>query len=73
MARPSDKSEQFEQELEKLTGVDRRAAITADVCVPAPIGCGKPATQFRDELSRKEFTISGLCQTCQDRFFEEEE
>ena len=25
--------------------------------------------QFRDELSRKEFRISGLCQACQDRTF----
>lgn len=24
---------------------------------------------FRDELSRKEYTISGLCQTCQDKIF----
>jgi hypothetical protein len=26
-------------------------------------------TSFRDELSFKEFTISGLCQTCQDEVF----
>lgn len=34
--------------------------------------CGKPvsADSFRDELSRKEFSISGLCQVCQDDFFE---
>lgn len=34
--------------------------------------CGKPvsADSFRDELSRKEFSISGLCQECQDDFFE---
>lgn len=25
---------------------------------------------FRDSLSKKEFTISGLCQACQDDFFE---
>ena len=24
---------------------------------------------FRDELSRKEYSISGLCQTCQDEMF----
>lgn len=24
---------------------------------------------FRDELSRKEFVISGLCQKCQDKMF----
>lgn len=35
--------------------------------------CGKdinPETEFRDELSRKEFKISGMCQACQDDFFE---
>ena len=26
--------------------------------------------EFRDELSRKEFGISGLCQKCQDEVFE---
>lgn len=25
---------------------------------------------FKDELSIKEFKISGMCQSCQDRFFE---
>jgi hypothetical protein len=25
--------------------------------------------EFRDELSRKEFEISGLCQLCQDEIF----
>lgn len=32
--------------------------------------CGKPIVDnFRDELSRKEFKISGLCQSCQDEMF----
>lgn len=34
--------------------------------------CGKKvdeATEFVDELSRKEFKISGLCQKCQDETF----
>lgn len=33
--------------------------------------CGKTIKQedFRDELSRKEFGISGLCQNCQDAMF----
>jgi hypothetical protein len=28
---------------------------------------------FKDELSLKEFTISGMCQECQDRIFAEPE
>lgn len=33
--------------------------------------CGRKVTEedFRDELSVKEFRISGLCQYCQDKFF----
>lgn len=26
-------------------------------------------TKFKDELSRKEYKISGLCQKCQDKIF----
>ena len=33
--------------------------------------CSEPVKEedFRDELSRKEFRISGLCQKCQDGIF----
>jgi hypothetical protein len=31
-----------------------------------------PDHHFKDELSRKEFIISGLCQPCQDKIFKEE-
>ena len=33
--------------------------------------CHKPIKQedFRNEISRREFRISGLCQACQDDFF----
>ena len=40
-------------------------AILLDYCTI----CRKPATDFRDDLSRKEYTLSGFCQTCQDDFF----
>jgi hypothetical protein len=35
--------------------------------------CALPIDQekFRDQLSRKEFTISGICQICQDDIFKE--
>ena len=37
--------------------------------------CGTPVNMgaFRDELSRREYQISGLCQTCQDETFNEGE
>lgn len=34
--------------------------------------CGKlieVEVEFRDELSKEEFALSGLCQSCQDDFF----
>jgi len=35
--------------------------------------CGKDVDdkEFRDDLSRREFKISGLCQECQDKMFKE--
>ncbi len=41
--------------------------------VPAPGECplcgAKPPFQFKDELSKKDFAISGLCQKCQDQAY----
>jgi hypothetical protein len=31
--------------------------------------CKKPITAFRDESSKKEYAISGMCQKCQDQVF----
>lgn len=32
-------------------------------------GCDTTNMKFRDKLSEKEYTISGLCQKCQDKTF----
>ena len=69
MAEPTSKYKEVEQAIKALSGADRRDSIRADRCIPPPIGCGGDATKFRDELSRREFTISGLCQKCQDNIF----
>jgi len=31
--------------------------------------CGGPIDKFRDELSEREYRISGMCQLCQDEVF----
>ena len=31
--------------------------------------CAHYLTEFRDELSKKEYSVSGMCQTCQDETF----
>ena len=46
-------------------GRSRTLAMAGNQCV----SCGEVAGEFRDELSRKEYGISGLCQTCQDGIF----
>ena len=69
MATPTEKSLGVETFLTFNNPKGRRGSIEADECVQC---CG-PATLFKDKLSRREFTISGLCQWCQDRAFEEVE
>ena len=49
----------------RLFGRSRRLAIAGNQCVK----CGAHNLEFRDELSRKEHGISGLCQPCQDGIF----
>jgi uncharacterized CHY-type Zn-finger protein len=34
--------------------------------------CGIKPDTFKNELSIKEYKISGMCQVCQDNFFKEE-
>jgi hypothetical protein len=67
----SDKSPEMENFLNGLAkdffGCDRAEAMKSAKCVM----CGGPAVEFRDELSRKEFGISGACQKCQDSVFGE--
>lgn len=67
--KPSDKSEQVENQIFNIFGIDRRASIKGDVCT----SCGQAAIIFRDGLSRREYAISGLCQGCQDIIFAEPE
>ena len=50
---------------------DRVKQIAKNCCVKPPFGCGKPIMGFKDKLSEKEYRISGLCQECQDKIFEE--
>lgn len=49
------------------TGLGPNDAVAQRTCAT----CGKSVGDFRDDLSRKEFTISGMCQACQDSVFGE--
>ena len=68
MAQPTKKAREVENLLEGLA--NRKEAITGDKCVAPPMGCGGPATEFRDDISRKEYRIIGWCQPCQDKFYD---
>lgn len=64
---PEYKSPEIDAFLTKLTGRNRREAVHEGFCML----CGGPAIEFRDELSRRENSISGTCQKCQDSVFGE--
>ena len=69
MTEKAEKSEVIENALERLSrrmGNPRSEAFKNNTCVV----CGGSATEFRDEVSRKEYSLSGMCQVCQDSFFE---
>lgn len=52
----------------RAAGFDREVDRVKEGKCPA---CGKivDLSRFKDNLSRQEFTISGLCQDCQDDIF----
>lgn len=69
MAQPADKSPEVENFLNKAFKIDREGSINKNKCIAKPTGCGGDADKFTDALSAKEYTISGLCQPCQDKVF----
>jgi hypothetical protein len=63
--KPTYKNKEIEDQLTKIAGISRQEAAERNICT----WCKKPHTPFRDNLSAKEATISGLCQSCQDETF----
>jgi len=59
---PTPKAKSIEDLLTKLTGISRQDAHNRSIC---PI-CKTEIKAFRDMLSRIEYSISGMCQLCQD-------
>jgi hypothetical protein len=74
MAKPTKKSKAIEGVIDLLIGGQpgdntRPKTIKSDRCIGAPLGCGGNASAFRDEISRREYAITGFCQSCQDNMF----
>ena len=64
----SPKAPEIEDLIEGLTGLRRQEGR----CVFQRDGKEHNLT-FRDDLSKREFSISGMCQSCQDSVFGSEE
>lgn len=59
------KAPEIDLMLQAFTGKSRVATIENDDCMT----CSNPDVNFRDAQSRKEYTISGMCQACQDDIY----
>lgn len=65
--KPTTKAPALTNFLEDAFG--RSTHITSNTCVM----CKSPVLSFKDELSEREYRISGLCQTCQDSIYNNED
>lgn len=56
--------------MSRTTRADAPQAAAEQRCAtPEAGGCGKPLQGFRDDLSAREYKITGYCQSCQDRVY----
>ena len=71
---PTYKAPQIDALLSEIifNGKDRATCVREGTCVTCDAQ-GIVATSFRDDVSRKEYQISGMCQSCQDEVFGGEE
>jgi len=69
MAKSSNKSKEMSGALNEISdlifGRTRTESISGDVCVTF----GGKADTFRNDISKKEYSIGGMCQSCQDSIF----
>lgn len=63
---PTKKLAVLDLMLSSITGKSREIQIASKLCMV----CDGDADTFRDELSIKEYSISGMCQQCQDSVFD---
>ena len=64
---PSEKAPELEQAISAIFGINRKESIERKQC--AICSSEVELDSFKDEISLKEFHISGMCQTCQDGIF----
>ena len=68
---PTYKAPQIDALLSEIifNGKDRVTCIKEGTCITCDEAQGLIATSFRDDVSRKEYAISAMCQSCQDDVF----
>ena len=68
---PAWKAPQIDALLSEIifNGKDRVEVISSGDCLTCDEARDLKATSFRDDVSRKEYAISGMCQSCQDDVF----
>jgi hypothetical protein len=59
------KNPSIDKVLTQMMGKNRLDTVRENLCMT----CDGYATEFKDKISKKEYTISGMCQDCQDRVF----
>ncbi len=59
------KAKEIDNVITNLTGKNRQETVKANACME----CSNTDLIFRDRLSREEYRISGMCQSCQDETF----
>lgn len=64
---PTKKAPAIDGAITALTGKHRPSTIMARKCMTCTADVD--VTKFKDEISRKEYSISGMCQECQDKVF----
>ena len=66
--KPSFKAPALDALLSSFYGKDRKQTISNGECVTCDAE-GIKASSFTDDLSRKEYAISAMCQSCQNDVF----
>jgi|13_taG_2_1085334.scaffolds.fasta_scaffold01965_11 hypothetical protein len=61
----TQKHHEIESLLTSITGKSRPQMVLEALCTT----CDGVAKSFKDEVSEKEYQISGMCQSCQDEIF----
>lgn len=73
---PTKEKEYRDNEYRKKQTLDDRQARPVDAMLKKEEdsdlchACGEKVGKFRNSLSRREYSLSGLCQECQDEFFD---